>query len=173
MMLPFGIFSASAENGPTGFSQKVLLSDIPDHSNTTTNEANPRFGFMNFYLGEPFDDVNNQYKLENEWGTRWAVRDMNLKGFLGFQKPGYVTFIFDEDNKLKAIDIFVKGDKRNIAINLVGEFGSPIMHQSDPGRMQNYIWKKDNIAIIYQHDDNEKNVLLHFYPASQVTVAYK
>lgn len=165
VILPIGISTTYAISS-------VPISDIYKDYSATELAKNPKFGFMDFYYGESFENIQKQYTLEHEWGDRWNIRNMDLKGFLGFKKTGVVTLSF-KDNKLVGINIFVNGDKRNIAMNLVKEFGAPVIQQRDPGRMQNYIWKRGDICIIYQHDDNEKNVMLDFCGANMVGILYK
>lgn len=167
VMIPMGMATSSAAL------QTVKLSEMDTgYHDSAVSKETQKFGFMDFYYGEPFEAIQKQYTLENEWGNRWAARDVDMKGFLGFKNSGYITFMFKE-NKLVGISIFVEGDKRNIAMNLVEEFGTPLLQDNDPGRMQNYIWKKGKIVILYQHDNKEENVLLDFCSSNNVAVARK
>lgn len=165
LLLPIGISTTSAIS-------TVPLSDIYKDYTSAEQSQNPPFGFLDFYYGESFEDIQKQYTMEHEWGDRWNIRNMDLKGFLGCKKPGFVTLSF-KDNKLVGINIYVSGDKRNVAMNLVKEFGAPVIQQRDPGRMQYYVWKRGDICILYQHDDNEKSVMLDFCAANMVGMLYK
>ena len=71
------------------------------------------------------------------------------------------------------MDVYVSGDKRNISQFLIKEYGTPVIHNKVPGKTEYYVWKRNQIAIIYQHDDNDEDVLLHFMPANLVTVSYR
>ena len=165
VLLPAGITTTSA------FTSVPMSEVYKDYNENDTAEENPRFGFMDFYYNEPFETIAKQYPLENEFKERWSTRNMDLKGFLGFKKTGTVTFVF-ENKKLKSISIFVQGDKRNLAMNLITEFGAPVYSNRDPERMENYIWKKGKIAIIYQHDNNEKGAMVDFCTTDQIAFGY-
>ncbi len=167
VMIPMGMATSAAAL------QTVKLSEMDaGYQDLDKQRDNLKFGFMDFYYGEPFEEIQKQYPLENEWGNRWFVRDMDMKGFLGFKNPGYVTFLF-KDNKLAGLSMFVEGDNRNIAMNLVEEFGTPRLQGSVPGKMQHYLWRKGKIVIVYQHDENEENVLLDFCSPNDVSIGIK
>ncbi len=164
-LLPVGMATTSA------FTQVPMSEVYKDYNEEEAKDENPRFGFMDFYYGEPFETIEKQYPLENEFKERWSARNVDLKGFLGFKKRGTVTFVF-ENKKLRSISIFVQGDDRNLAMNLVKEYGAPIYSNRDPARMENYIWKKGRIAVIYQHDNGEKGAMVDFCTTDQISFGY-
>lgn len=163
--------SAGATDTTANHTSTVKLSELSDSKNTVPKNEND-FGFMDFYYGEPIEEIQEKYTIEHLWDEEWELRNLAPLGCLGLTKPAYITLRF-KDKKLRSMDVYVSGDKRNISQFLIKEYGTPVIHNKVPGKMENYAWKRNQIAIIYQHDDNEENVLLHFMPANLVTVSYR
>ena len=162
--------SAGATDTTANHTGTVKLSEFSDSKNTVPKNEND-FGFMDFYYGEPVEEIQGKYTIK-QWDEEWELRNLAPRGCLGHTKPASITLRF-KDKKLRSMDVYVSGDKRNISQFLIKEYGTPVIHNKVPGKMENYAWKRNQIAIIYQHDDNDEAVLLNFMPANLVTVSYR
>lgn len=163
--------SAGATDTTANHTGTVKLSEFSDSKNTVPKNEND-FGFMDFYYGEPIEEIQEKYTIEHLWDEEWELRNLAPRGCLGLTKPAYITLRF-KDKKLRSMDVYVSGDKRNISQFLIKEYGTPVIHNKVPCKMENYAWKRNQIAIIYQHDDNDEDVLLNFMPADLVAVSYR
>ncbi len=55
---------------------------------------------MDFYYGEPIEEIQEKYTIEHLWDEEWELRNLAPRGCLGLTKPAYITLRF-KDKKLE------------------------------------------------------------------------